>query len=112
GAVHAKGHESSGYTFLSGVLHWIATSPQTDPKTCPGQIQSQNCSHSSNLQLAILEKKFFGVVTDAERRKYLRRHDRIRQLYSQLTEMPGVESTSERFNVEPMPRRRNKTRPA
>jgi hypothetical protein len=50
-----------------------------------------------NLQLAILEKEFFGVVTDEERRKYWRRHDRIRKQYSQLNEMPGLESASERF---------------
>jgi len=50
-----------------------------------------------NLQLAILEKEFFGVVTDAERRKHWRRHDRIRKLYSQLNEMARLESTSERF---------------
>jgi len=50
-----------------------------------------------NLRLPILEKEFFGLVTDAERRKYWRRHDRIRKLYSQLNEMPGLESASERF---------------
>jgi hypothetical protein len=44
-----------------------------------------------------LEKEFFGVVTDEERRKYWRRHDRIRKQYSQLNEMPGLESASERF---------------
>ena len=65
-----------------------------------------------DLQLAVLEKEVFGVVTDAERREYWRRHDRIRKLYSQLNEMPGLESVSERFNVEPMPRQRKKTRVA
>lgn len=65
-----------------------------------------------NLQLTILEKEAFGVVSDAERREYWRRHNRIRKLYSQLNEMPGLEGASERLNVEPMPRRRNKTRAA
>jgi hypothetical protein len=65
-----------------------------------------------NLQLAALEKEVFGVVTDAERREYWRRHERIHKLYRQLNEMPGLESASERFNVDPMPRRRAKTRAA
>ena len=52
------------------------------------------------------------MVTDAERRNYWRRHDRICKLYSPLNEMPGLESASERFSVKPMPRRWNKTRAA
>jgi hypothetical protein len=65
-----------------------------------------------NLQLAALEKEVFGVVTDAERREYWRRHERIRKLYRHLNEMPGLESASERFNVKPIPGRRPKTRAA
>lgn len=65
-----------------------------------------------NLQLAIFGKGVLWVVTDAERRNYWRRHDRICKLYSPLNEMPGLESASERFSVKPMPRRWNKTRAA
>ena len=65
-----------------------------------------------NLQLAISEKGFFGVGIDAERSRYWRRHDGICKLCSQLNEMPGLESTSERFNVKTMPGRWNKARAA
>lgn len=37
-----------------------------------------------NRQLSTLEKEVFGVVTDAERREYWRRHDHIHKLYSEF----------------------------
>lgn len=66
-----------------------------------------------NRQLAILEKEVFGVVTDAERREYWRRHDRIHKLYSQLDGISRLETASERANnVEVIPRRTTSTRAA
>ena len=38
-----------------------------------------------DLQLRVLEKQVFGVVTKAEIREYERRHDRISGLYNQLS---------------------------
>ena len=59
-----------------------------------------------NLQLAALEKEVFGVVTDAERREYWRRHDRIHKLHSQLDGTSRLETASEHSNnVEVIPRR-------
>lgn len=37
-----------------------------------------------DLQLRVLEKQVFGVVTKAELREYERRHDRTCGLYDQL----------------------------
>jgi hypothetical protein len=37
-----------------------------------------------DLQLRVLEKRVFGVVTKSELREYDRRHDRICALYNQL----------------------------
>jgi len=66
-----------------------------------------------NLQLAALEKEVFGVVTDAERREYWRRHDRIHKLYSQLDGISRLETASEHSNnVEVIPRRTTSTRAA
>ena len=60
-----------------------------------------------NLQLAALEKEVFGVVTDAERREYWRRHDRIHKLQSQLYGIPTPESASEQNPVRCVPGRRD-----
>ena len=38
-----------------------------------------------DLQLRVLEKQVFGVVTESELREYERRHERIRGLYNQLS---------------------------
>jgi hypothetical protein len=43
-----------------------------------------------DLQLRILEKRVFGVVTVSELREYDRRHDRIRKLYDQLFKREGA----------------------
>lgn len=60
-----------------------------------------------NLQLATLEKEVFGVVTDAERREYWRRHDRIHKLYSEFKHVPALKSSSERIHVQSVPGRRD-----
>lgn len=65
-----------------------------------------------DLQLAILEKEVFGVVTDAERREYWRRHDRIHKLYSQLDGISRLETASEHSNNVEVPRRTTSTRAA
>ena len=38
-----------------------------------------------DLQLRVLEKQVFGVVTESELREYERRHERICGLYNQLS---------------------------
>ena len=53
-----------------------------------------------NLQLATLEKEVFGVVTDAERREYWRRHNRIHKLHSQLSSLRVLQMASEKIHIE------------
>jgi hypothetical protein len=60
-----------------------------------------------NLQLATLEKEVFGVVRDAERREYRRRHDRIHKLHSQLSGLRVLEMASEKIHFERVRRRKN-----
>lgn len=43
-----------------------------------------------DLQLRVLEKRVFGVVTKSELREYDRRHDRICALYDQLRKREAV----------------------
>ena len=40
-----------------------------------------------DLQLRVLEKQVFGVITKAELGEYERRHDRISGLYNQLNQL-------------------------
>jgi hypothetical protein len=49
-----------------------------------------------DLQLRVLEKQVFGVVTKAELREYERRHERICGLYNQLSKRKAA--TAQRFS--------------